>query len=141
LKDRDFLHFRELKRELGIGTSSLKWHLRVLEDFKIIHHQKVGQYEIFFLKANAPNYEFLEIYFAIISGIGFRVANSFLQMNSWHLDTLTEYLGYSKEAIRYHLRNFEKIHLLKPIDRNKYYINAKKIEYLKKAISRRKKTN
>ncbi|MFX0174514.1 MAG: hypothetical protein ACFE9L_21765 [Candidatus Hodarchaeota archaeon] len=141
LKDRDFLHFRELKRELGIGTSSLKWHLRVLEDFKVIHHQKVGQYEIFFLKANAPNYEFLEIYFAIISGIGFRVANSFLQMNSWNLDTLTDYLGYSKEAIRYHLKNLEKIHLLKPIGKNKYYINGKKVEYLKKAINRRKKTN
>lgn len=141
LKDRDFLHFRELKRELGIGTSSLKWHLRVLEDFRIIHHQRFGQYEIFFLLANAPNPEFLEIYFAIISGIGFRVANAFLQMNSWNLDRLTEYLGDSKEAIRYHVKKLEKMSLIVLIGENKYIFNSKKHKYLVEAINRRKQTN
>ncbi|MFX0181798.1 MAG: hypothetical protein ACFE95_01850 [Candidatus Hodarchaeota archaeon] len=141
LKNRDFLHFRELKRELGIGTSSLKWHLRVLEDFNIIHHQRFGQYEIFFLLANAPNPKFVEIYFAVISGIGFRVANAFLQMNSWNLDRLTEYLGDSREAIRYHVKKLEKMNLLVLIGENKYILNAKKRKYLVEAINRRKQTN
>ncbi len=141
LAERDFLHFRELKRELGIGTSSLKWHLRVLEDFRIIHHQKVGQYEIFFLLRKMPNNEFLDIYFAIISGVGYRVAKAFREMKHWDIDNLAEYLGSSKEAIRYHLKKLEKIGLILPTSQTRFKLNPQKLIYLSQAIERRKKTN
>ncbi|MHA2246401.1 MAG: hypothetical protein ACXADY_15785, partial [Candidatus Hodarchaeales archaeon] len=68
----DFLHFRELKRELQIGISSLRWHLQVLEDFRITKRKVFGQYEIVYLLRNEPSPDFLQLYFAIISGVGFR---------------------------------------------------------------------
>ncbi len=140
LEERDFLHFRELKRELTIGTSSLRWHLQVLEDFRIIKRKVVGQYEIFYLLRNEPNPEFLDIYFAIISGVGFRVAKAFREMNSWDLNALTDYLGSSKESIRYHTKKFQKIDLIRPRN-DRFFLNPTKYKELIKAINRRNKTN
>ena len=140
LEERDFLHFRELKRELDIGTSSLRWHLQVLEDFSIIKRKVVGQYEIFYLLRNEPNPVFLEIYFAIISGLGFRIAKAFREMDSWDLNALTEYLGSSKEAIRYHMKKFQKIDLAR-LRNNRFFLNSTKYNEFIKAINRRNKTN
>ncbi|UCG03993.1 MAG: helix-turn-helix transcriptional regulator [Candidatus Heimdallarchaeota archaeon] len=140
LEERDFLHFRELKRELGIGTSSLRWHLQVLEDFRIIKRKIVGQYEIFYLLRNEPNPDFLEIYFAIISGLGFRIAKAFKEMNSWDLKALTEYLGSSKESIRYHTKKFQKINLIR-LRNDRFFLNSTKYKELIEAIDRRDKTN
>ena len=140
LEERDFLHFRELKRELDIGTSSLRWHLQVLEDFRIIKRKIVGQYEIFYLLRNEPNPVFLEIYFAIISGLGFRIAKAFQEMDSWDLNALTEYLGSSKEAIRYHMKKFQKINLTR-LRNNRFFLNSTKYNEFIKAINRRNKTN
>ncbi len=140
LEERDFMHFRELKRELNLGTSSLRWHLQVLEDFSLIKRKIFGQYEIFFLLKNEPNPDFLEIYFAIISGIGFRVAKAFQEMNSWDLNALEDYLGASKESIRYHTKKFQKINLIE-FKNNRYFLNLTKKEFLIEAISRRSKTN
>lgn len=140
LEERDFLHFRELKRELGIGTSGLRWHLQVLEDFRIIKRKIVGQYEIFYLLRNEPNPDFLEIYFAIISGMGFRIAKAFKEMNSWNLNALTEYLGTSKESIRYHTKKFQKINLIR-LRNDRFFLNPTKYKELIEAINRRNKTN
>ena len=140
LKDRDFLHFRELKRELQIGTSSLRWHLQVLEDFRIIDRQKRGQYEIYYLLRKKPDSGFLELYFAIISGGGFSVAKAFTLEKSWNLEALSEYLGKSKEAIRYHCKKFEEMNLLIPNGR-RYKLNPQKQQILLAAVKRRQKTN
>ena len=140
LEERDFMHFRELKRELNIGTSSLRWHLQVLEDFRMIKRKVFGQYEIFFLLKNEPNPAFLEIYFAIISGLGFRVAKAFQEMNSWNLNALTDYLGSSKESIRYHTKKFQKINLIE-LKEDRYYLDLTKHKFLIEAISRRQKTS
>jgi len=140
LKDRDFLHFRELKRELKIGTSSLRWHLQVLEDFRIIDRQKRGQYEIYYLLRKIPEPLFLELYFAIISGGGFGVAKAFTMNESWDLEALSIYLGKSKEAIRYHCKKFEEMNLLIPNGR-RYKLNPQKQQVLLAAVKRRQKTN
>lgn len=140
LEERDFLHFRELKRELGIGTSSLRWHLQVLEDFRIIKRKVIGQYEIFYLLRNEPNPDFLEIYFAIISGLGFRIAKAFKEMDSWDLNALMEYLGSSRESIRYHTNKFQKINLIR-LRKNRFFLNSTKYSQLIEAIDRRNKTN
>lgn len=140
LENRDFLHFRELKRELQIGISSLRWHLQVLEDFRIIKRKVFGQYEIFYLLRNEPTPDFLELYFAIISGVGFRVAKAFQEMNSWDLNALTDYLGSSKESIRYHTKKFQRIKLIE-LKGERYFLNPTKYKVLIEAIKRRSKTN
>jgi predicted transcriptional regulator len=140
LNDRDFLHFRELKRELEIGTSSLRWHLQVLEDFRMIDRQKRGQYEIYYLIRKKPEPSFLELYFAIISGGGFSVAKAFTMDKSWNLESLSEYLGKSKENIRYHCKKFEEMNLLIP-NGGRYKLNPQKQRILLAAVKRRQKTN
>jgi predicted transcriptional regulator len=140
LNDRDFLHFRELKRELEIGTSSLRWHLQVLEDFRMIDRQKRGQYEIYYLIRKKPESSFLELYFAIISGGGFSVAKAFTMDKSWNLESLSEYLGKSKENIRYHCKKFEEMNLLIP-NGDRYKLNPQKQQTLLAAVKRRQKTN
>jgi predicted transcriptional regulator len=139
LENREFLHFRELKRELGIGTSSLKWHLQVLEDFRVIKRQAVGQYEIFYLRKNPPGHELLEYYFAMKSGLGFRVAKAFSkEILSWDLSSLTDYLGVSKESVRYHCKKYKNLGLLRA-ENNRYYLNLGKKPLLLGAIDRRQK--
>ncbi|MHA2217613.1 MAG: hypothetical protein ACXACY_16890 [Candidatus Hodarchaeales archaeon] len=140
LKDRDFLHFRELKRELEIGTSSLRWHLQVLEDFRIIDRQKRGQYEIYYLIRKNPEPSFLELYFAIISGAGAGVAKAFTLDTSWNLESLSEYLGKSKESIRYHVKKFEEMNLLIP-NNGRYKLNPQKQQILLAAVKRRQKSS
>ncbi|MHA1974491.1 MAG: hypothetical protein ACTSW1_15945 [Candidatus Hodarchaeales archaeon] len=140
LQEKDFLHFRELKRELGIGTSSLRWHLQVLEDFRIISRSVFGQYEIYYLLQKPPDPDFVQLYFAIISGGGYAVAKAFNELNIWDLSHLAEYLGQSENAIRYHIRKFQKLNFL-TIKEQKYIFNPKKLELLKEALKRRRKTN
>ena len=89
---------------------------------------------------NEPNPDFLEIYFAIISGVGFRVAKAFQQMNSWNLNALTDYVGSTKESVRYHINKFQKIKLIELKD-DRYHLNPIKSISLTEAIDRRKKTN
>ena len=140
LEARNFMHFREIKRELIIGTSNLRWHLQVLEDFRIIKRKILGQYEIFYLLRKEPNPDLLELYFAIISGVGFRVAKAFREMNSWDLKALSDYLGSSKESIRYHTKKFQKINLIE-LKNDRYFLNPAKNTILIEAINRRNKTN
>ncbi len=140
LDEREFLHFRELKRELNIGTSSLRWHLQVLEDFRLIDRQVFGQYEIYYLIRRIPDPGFLVLYFSIISGGGYRIAQAFSRVNTWELSTLADYLGQSKEAVRYHLKKLEQINLIHHIN-NKYILNSQKGSILKSALERRGKTN
>ena len=140
LDDKEFLHFRELKRELKIGTSSLRWHLQVLEDFRLIDRQIFGQYEIYYLIRRMPEPGFLELYFSIISGGGYRIAQAFSRVNSWELTTLAEYLGQSKEAVRYHLKKLEQIQLIQ-CKASRYIINPQKVTTLKSALERRGKSN
>lgn len=141
LEERDFLHFRELKRELNnIGTSGLRWHLQVLEDFSIIDRQGFKQYEIYFLATKRPQSSFLELYFAIISGVGFRVAKAFQETNSWDLGALAIYLETSKESVRYHCKRLEKINIL-ILKGNRYFLNNSKKKLLINAIYRRNKNN
>jgi len=140
LNEKDFLHFRELRRELNIGISSLKWHLQVLEDFRIIRRQVFGQYEILYLSRKKPDHGFLELYFSIVSGGGYRIAQAFSKVNSWDLNSLTQYLGQSKEAIRYHVKKMQDIQLLH-LKKDQYILNPHKRDTLLKALNRRKKTN
>lgn len=140
LNEKDFSHFRELKRELNIGISSLKWHLQVLEDFRIISRQVFGQYEILYLSRKKPDNGFLQLYFSIVSGGGYRIAQAFSKVNSWDLNSLTQYLGQSKEATRYHVKKMQDIQLLHLRD-DRYILNSQKRDTLLKALDRRRKTN
>jgi len=140
LEEKDFLHFRELKRELNIGTSSLRWHLQVLEDFRIIDRTVFGQYEIYYLLRKPPDPDFIQLYFAIISGGGYRVAKAFNEVQAWDLNNLAEYLGQSQNAIRYHCKKFEKLDFLE-FKKHKYVFKPQKLKLLKSALERRKKTN
>jgi len=139
LETKDFLHFRELKRELNIGTSSLRWHLQVLEDFRLINRTVVGQYEIYYLLHNTPDPLFLEIYFAIISGGGYKVAQAFKESKSWELSLLADYLGQSRESVRYHCKKLEKLNLIS-LNGQKYHFNLKKYTIFLLALERRRKT-
>ena len=140
LKEREFLHFRELKRELEIGTSSLKWHLQVLEDFRIIKRQVFGQYDIYYMYHKIPNPDFLNIYFAIVSGGGYRVAQAFSRVDSWDLGILAEYVEQSREGTKYHIKRFEDLKILK-LEHKKYVLREDKKAFLKKALKRRKQSS
>ncbi|WP_455464211.1 hypothetical protein [Candidatus Hodarchaeum mangrovi] len=139
LVTKDFLHFRELKRELDIGTSSLRWHLQVLEDFRLINRTVIGQYEIYYLLNNTPDPIFLEIYFAIISGGGYKVAQAFKESKSWELSLLADYIGQSRESVRYHCKKLEKLNLL-TLNGQKYHFNSEKYNKFLLALERRRKT-
>jgi predicted transcriptional regulator len=140
LEDKDFSHFRELKRELSIGTSSLRWHLQVLEDFRIITRQVYGQYEIYHLLQKEPAQDFLELYFAILSGGGYHTAQAFSINSTWDLDSLSKYLLQSKESIRYHLKKMTQIKLIQ-VNNHRYTLNSQKKQLLLDVLERRRKNN
>ena len=41
------IHFNDLQRKIGISGGNLAWHIDVLETFKIIKKQRIGQYLVF----------------------------------------------------------------------------------------------
>ena len=138
-KDEIIKKLKRAKVDFDEGANKDKL-LQVLEDFRIIDRQKRGQYEIYYLIRKKPESSFLELYFAIISGGGFGVAKAFTLNESWDLDALSEYLGKSKEAIRYHCKKFEEMNLLVPNGR-RYKLNPQKQQILIAAVKRRQKTN
>lgn len=46
--DNPGIHHNELLREADVSASTLAWHLDILETYKIIHKQRVGQYLIYY---------------------------------------------------------------------------------------------
>lgn len=46
------IHFNELLRKTGLSAGNLAWHLDILETFKIIRKQRMGQYLVYY-----PYYE------------------------------------------------------------------------------------
>ncbi|MHA2016894.1 MAG: hypothetical protein ACTSXY_01325, partial [Promethearchaeota archaeon] len=51
------IHFNELQRHCQIGRGQLKWHLDILEQYGIIHHQKIKQYTAYFLKLKENSFD------------------------------------------------------------------------------------
>ena len=42
------VHFNEILRELDISAGTLVWHLDILETFKVIQKQRIGQYLVYY---------------------------------------------------------------------------------------------
>ena len=42
------IHFNEILRKVGISAGNLAWHLDILESYKIIQKQRVGQYLVYY---------------------------------------------------------------------------------------------
>ncbi len=42
------VHFNEILRELDISAGTLVWHLDILDTFKVIQKQRIGQYLVYF---------------------------------------------------------------------------------------------
>ena len=42
------IHFNEILRELNISAGTLVWHLDILETFKVIQKQRIGQYLVYY---------------------------------------------------------------------------------------------
>lgn len=50
--ERPGVHFNEILREIQLSAGNLAWHLDILETFKIVRKQRVGQYLLYY-----PYYE------------------------------------------------------------------------------------
>ncbi|UYP44334.1 hypothetical protein NEF87_000619 [Candidatus Lokiarchaeum ossiferum] len=46
--DKPGIHFNELLREINISAGTLAWHLDILDTFKVIRKERVGQYLLYF---------------------------------------------------------------------------------------------
>ena len=42
------VHFNEILREIDISAGTLVWHLDILETFKVIQKQRIGQYLVYY---------------------------------------------------------------------------------------------
>ena len=42
------VHFNEILREIEISAGTLVWHLDILETFKVIQKQRIGQYLVYY---------------------------------------------------------------------------------------------
>ncbi|MCF2140277.1 MAG: winged helix-turn-helix transcriptional regulator [Candidatus Lokiarchaeota archaeon] len=42
------IHFNELLRKTGLSAGNLAWHLDILETFKVIRKQRIGQYLVYY---------------------------------------------------------------------------------------------
>ncbi|MHA1684380.1 MAG: winged helix-turn-helix transcriptional regulator [Promethearchaeota archaeon] len=101
---RPGIHFNELMRELGLNTGALNWHLRVLEDYKVIKKEKIGQYLSYFpripLKKEFPLYR--EAIKLMKNENALAILRLLLGRGRMFQSELAMELGVEKKTIRYH---------------------------------------
>ena len=115
-------HLKEISKNLNISTSTVTWHLKVLEKSDLIRSRKVGNKVIFY-----PAYLSLnDIPHIILKNETSKKIFNYLLKNPAHLRKIAKDLNLNVETVRYNLRKMETYNLVKSKEdgnRVVYYID------------------
>lgn len=112
------IHFHALQRELAWNTGALTYHLRVLERHQLIVSRRDGILRRFYLVGQAPRT--MPVATAPVtgaqvslSGLRGNVLQTVRARGSIAQSALAEELGASKQTLNYHVKNLERLGLLR----------------------------
>lgn len=112
------IHFHALQRELAWNTGALTYHLRVLERHQLVVSRRDGILRRFYLVGQAPRT--MPVATAPVtgaqvslSGLRGNVLQTVKDRGSIAQSALAEELGASKQTLNYHVKNLERLGLLR----------------------------
>lgn len=141
LKEYEFEHFRGLKRQVKCSTSTLLWHLQVLNDFSKVKEQKIGQYKIFFLKSHSVDANKVQLYCSLRTRNVLRML-AYLVHNSSPItpDEMMKRLNLSYDAFRYNIKKLKSLEILyHDKENNTYKLNLQSRSILRWLLERYKR--
>ena len=138
LQDRDFIHFRELKRYTQTGTAHLRWHLEVLKEFEYIKQKTYSQYVIYYLRNKTPNTVYINVYFSLFSTTAFLIAMAFIRTGIWRFDNLVRFVQQPKRKINYHCNKLIKDGILIKNEHGYLSLNSEYSDWVDRVVSQRK---
>lgn len=110
--DNPRIHFNELLRATGISAGHLAWHLDILDTYKIITKQRVGQYLTYyaFLHENPlskldPKLQKSQTTLEILQIIR--------ENPGIHQNEIAKVIGLKHNTVMYHLRKLQEAHVLR----------------------------
>ncbi len=106
------IHFKELLRECYLQSGQLRWHLKVLEEFKIIKKKSIGQYKSYFSRIENMD---LDKYNKVLIKSKLRIQILYLiEKNPGIIpSTIANKLELKKTTLNYHIYKLKNNNLIK----------------------------
>lgn len=123
LEDQHFIHFNKLREILHCGVSILKWHIQVLNEFKIVKWDKIGQYKVIYLVERPPAKKEVNLFYALGGGNGnvIEILNNFQKASTWNINDLVKQTTLRKDSVLYHCNKLVSIHVLRELSPGKVF--------------------
>ncbi|MHA2296296.1 MAG: hypothetical protein ACXADA_09755 [Candidatus Hodarchaeales archaeon] len=121
LEEREFENFNVMRKFLGIGVSSLTWHLQVLEDFSILRTATIGQFKVIYLAGKKPKKEEVDLYCTVRGKKAFQIVQSFTRAPIWNVSDLSQLLNLSQAMIKYHCFKLVSLDILEFMEKRKVF--------------------
>lgn len=113
LEEQHFIHFNKLREYLNCGVSILKWHIQVLNEFKIVNWSKIGQYKVIYLVEKPPAIKEVNLFYSMSNDNVIQILEEFLKMPTWRVDTLANKSLLRKDSVMHHCKKLADIKILK----------------------------
>ena len=113
LEELEFDHFNSLQKRLNCGVSVLKWHLNVLENFDIISFDKIGQYNVIYLKRVLPSLKKISLYYSIQSSQAYKIIKLFSIKTTWKIKDIQFFLNFKVKTIKKYIIRLEELQIVK----------------------------
>ena len=120
--DNPGIHLRELAEKVGKSTSTITWHIRILEKANLIQIKKLGGKIMYFPKSMDLS-DIPLLY--LENDLSKKIYEKLLE-TPLHLRKLAQELGAPVETVRYNLKKLEALGVIKSKKENNkivYYIN------------------
>ena len=105
------VHFNQLLRQMSISAGTLAWHLDILETFKIIKKERVGQYLVYFSYLNANPLENMDFKLQK-SQTTLEIVRLIRENPGIYQNQLAKKLKLNHKTVKYHLNKLLDIHLI-----------------------------
>ena len=105
------VHFNQLLRQMSISAGTLAWHLDILETFKIIKKERVGQYLVYFSYLDANPLENMDFKLQK-SQTTLEIVRLIRENPGIYQNQLAKKLKLNHKTIKYHLNKLLDIHLI-----------------------------
>jgi predicted transcriptional regulator len=105
------VHFNQLLRQMSISAGTLAWHLDILETFKIIKKERVGQYLVYFSYLDANPLENMDFKLQK-SQTTLEIVRLIRENPGIYQNQLAKKLKLNHKTVKYHLNKLLDIHLI-----------------------------
>ena len=125
------IHFSGLAKNLHMSNGQIQWHIRILENNRLIVRKKQGQYLLFFpYIKNRHNLNDLELKYVIKNNIQRKILNEIQDTPGLNQKNIRQKLDLSQSKVAYHLHKLIILDFIgvKILGKSKKYYPINKME-------------